>query len=144
MDTKPNIPYTKTTAPLRRCRCFFFIHFSCFIQNIFVLYSKWQPIILQSPLTRAFPLWTPSFRSISVIPNEVRNPVKVIISSFWAQRRTQLNLVLQTRYNWILHAPRSGWRCFTVIPNEVRTTQKASVAKMSWLIFITEPKSWGL
>ena len=23
MDTKPNIPYTKTTAPLTRCRCFF-------------------------------------------------------------------------------------------------------------------------
>ena len=22
--TKPNIPYTKTTAPLTRCRCFFF------------------------------------------------------------------------------------------------------------------------
>ena len=26
---------------------------------------------------------------------------------------------------------------------EPKTTQKASVAKMSLLIFITEPKSWG-
>ena len=27
--------------------------------------------------------------------------------------------------------------------NSAKTTQKASVAKMSLLIFITEPKSWG-
>ena len=33
--------------------------------------------------------------------------------------------------------------CFSVILSEAKTTQKASVAKMSLLIFITEPKSWG-